>query len=229
MTTTAASISVHQCAPTTIGELIVTPGARSSAALLPAPDVTTSEDDALTALAIVMVQQKHAERLFNDRARDASAKAQEEAHERKIEKMHELADDTFSEGVVAGALEGAGAVASGISATKDFSATLSQFRHGSEASMETATLIRDAKLLRAASEGFSAASRFGGSLAKASQERDREMMAIADKDLDGAKGALDSASTASSRAQEDIRSTIAALRQLMAARSQLANAAIIRG
>jgi hypothetical protein len=196
-----------------------------STELLPAPNASfaSGPDDVLVALAMAMVEQKKQERAGGDRSMQASAKAQEAAHARKIEKMHELADDTLMEGIVSGAFEGATAIASGLSAVTKFSADMSTDKD------ESSRLARNAGLFEASSKGFGATSKFGGSLCKSTQERDRSGIAEADAAKDSAKASLENAANTVSRATEDIRTTIASLRQLIAAKSQLANAAIIRG
>lgn len=218
------------------------PGTVASPGLLPAPETSMAGDDVLVSLAVMMVKLKQDERASNDRAMHASARAQETAHARKIEKMHELADDTLMEGIVAGALGAASAVASAASAVTKFSGEMKSLAaeksDGTLASIlkddgalieESKRLARNAGLLDAASKGFDASARLGGSLCKNAQERARIEMAEADAAKDAAKASVDAASATSNRASEDIRATVAALRQLMAARTQLANAAIIRG
>lgn len=206
--------------------------------LLAAPDASlvVGADDVLVALAIAMVKQKKDERALGDRSMQASAKSLEAAHARKIEEMHELADDTLMEGIVSGALEGVSAVASGAGAVTKFSGEMNGIAADKaqaplkEELMEgSKELAREAGILDAASKGFSATARFGGSLCKSAQERDRADIAEADAAKDSAKSSLDAAASTINRANEDIRSTIAALRQLIAAKTQLANAAIIRG
>lgn len=201
--------------------------------LLAAPNASLAlgADDVLVALAIVMVKQKKEERVAADRSMEASAKAQQAAQGRKIEKMHELADDTLMGGIVSGALEGASAIATGAGAVTKFSGEMTELKAGDsrELFQESKRLVRDAGLLDAVSKGFGATERFGGGLYKSAQERDRTQSAEADAAKDSAKASLDAAASAVNRANEDIRATIAALRQLIAAKTQLANAAIIRG
>ena len=227
-----------------VGHIGTPSGARESGAstdLLPLPQCAMADDDVLVALAVMMVQQKKDERALEDRATAASSRAQEAAHARKIEAMHELADDTLMEGIVAGALEGAGAVASGVSAVTSFSSDLRALQAESmkidfrtkdfAAPLEdqSKALARNAKLLKTTSDGFGATARFGGAIVKSGEERDRSAIAEADAARDAAKASSESAAGAVSRANEDIRATIAALRQLMAAKAQMANAAIVRG
>jgi hypothetical protein len=193
--------------------------------LLSAPDlsIAAGADDVLVALAIAMVEQKRTDRASGDRQMQASAKAQETAHVRKIQKMHELADDTLMEGIVSGTLEGASAIASGAGAVTTFSSEISANKK------ESVRLARNAGLFEASSKLFGAGGKFGGSLCKSAQERDRADMAEADAAKDSAKASLDTAAATINRASEDIRATIAALRQLIVAKTQLANAAIMRG
>jgi hypothetical protein len=58
---------------------------------------------------------------------------------------------------------------------------------------------------------------------------DRADIAALDGDIDRAKSGVDAASTERRRADDDIRETINAIRQYLAAKSQLANAAILKG
>ncbi len=215
--------------------------------LLPAPFAVNAYDDLMTSLAVMMMRQKHESRLSSDRGREAASKSQEEAHARKIASMRELADDTFMQGVLEGALEGAGAVATAASTLtrfdgemKEAAASALDGKPSSELSMgdlvrkaewakESKRLARDANLMEVASKGFGAASRLGGAWAKSEQERDREEIARADADIDRAKSAVEGAATEARRASEDIRETIGSIRQYLSAKTQLANAAIIRG
>lgn len=195
--------------------------ASSASELLPLP--ASTGDDLMTALAMLTVKQKHQDRVAADAQRIAGEKAQEEAQSRKIDKMRELANDTWTQGLVEGVLEGASAIASGASALDDFAASKQS------CALESAKLARDAKLLDAGSKGLMAASHLGSAFAKSAQEEDRRDMAIADRDVDRAKSTVDGASTASRRAEDDIRETLNAVRQYLAAKTQLANAAIIKG
>lgn len=195
--------------------------AKATPELLPLPAATG--DDLMTALAMLTIRQKHDDRVAADHERLAGEKAQEEAQSRKIDKMRELANDTWTQGLVEGVLEGASAVATGASALQEFSAS----KQG--CMLESAKLTRDAKLLDAGSKALMAASHLGGAFAKSAQEEDRRDMAIADRDVEHAKSAVDAASTAGRRADDDIRETLNAIRQYLAAKTQLANAAIIKG
>ena len=221
------------------------PGAHAE--LLPAPFAVTAYDDLMTSLAVMMMRQKHEQRVTSDQQREVASKAQEEAHARKIANMRELADDTFMQGVLEGALEGAGAVATAASAltrfdgeTKEAAAkaldakssnelSMADFIHKAEWAKESKRLARDANLMDAASKGFAAGSRLGGASARSDQEHDREEIARAEADIDRAKSSVEAAGTEGRRAAEDIRETIGAIRQYLNAKTQLANAAIIRG
>lgn len=195
--------------------------ARASApsGALPAPLSPASSDDLMTALAMLSMQQLHEERGAADQERNAAAKAHEEAQAEKISKMRKLADDTFKEGVIEGVLGGVGAAASMGGATSTYEGTMTS----------SPALTRDGKLLQAASDAVNASSKFGGASAKADQENDRTDTAVADASVERAKAAIDAASTSSRRASDDIRETLNAIRQYLAAKTQLANAAIIKG
>lgn len=190
---------------------------------LPRPLSPATSDDLMTALGMLSMQQRHEDRLLADQQRAAASKAQDEAHAEKIAKMRELADDTFKEGLIEGILGGASAIASAASAQVSYDGAMN------DCHMQSERLTRNGKLLHSASEGFGAGSKLGGAMAKADQENDRTDMAIADAAIDRAKASVDSAASESRRAQEDIRETMNAIRQYLAAKSQLANAAIIKG
>ncbi len=203
--------------------------------LLPLP--ASAGDDLMTSIALVGIKGKQNDRVAADQQRAAAEKTQEEAQARKIERMRELAKDTFMQGLLEGLMEGAGAVATAISAVDEFrsgtdGARATELGPGAEATLlgkHSRSLARDAKLLDAASKGLSASSHLGSAVARAAQEDDRKDIAIADRDLDRAKGGVEAASTASRRADDDIRETLNNIRQYLAAKSQLANAAIIKG
>lgn len=208
--------------------------------LLPSP-APVADDDVLVSLAVMMVKSKQDERLANDRAMAAGTQAQQASHARKIELMRELADDTLMEGIVSGALQGAGAIASGVGAVAKFSGEMKELKaselatdvrtadFAGDVAKESKTLARNAGVLDASARGFGATATFAGAIYKSAQERDRSAIAEADAARDAAKAMTDAAASAIGRANEDIRATIAALRQLIAAKSQLANAAIMRG
>lgn len=200
------------------------PTARTSEdTTLPPPLSPASGDDLMTALAMLTIQQRHEQRVSADQQRAVAAKAQEEAQAEKISKMRELADDTFLEGVVTGALTGAAAAASAASACTEYSSTTTA------CGMQRDTLKRDAGILSATSRGFEGASKLAGASVKSDQDDDRADMAVADGAVERAKSAVDAASSEARKADEDARETMNAIRQYLAAKSQLANAAIIRG
>lgn len=190
---------------------------------LPPPLSPATSDDLMTTLSMLSMQQMHEERNAADMERIAASKAQEAAQAEKIAKMRELANDTFAEGVVEGALGGLGAVASGAGAISSFAGSTTACK------LEEAIFTRRAKLLQAGSDAFNAGSKFGGAMAKADQENDRTDIAIADAALERSKAAVESAGTDRRRADDDMRETLNAIRQYLAAKSQLANAAIIKG
>lgn len=198
-----------------------------AAELLSLPAATG--DDLITALAMLTVKQKHDDRVAANHERLAGEQAQQEAQSRKIDKMRELAKDTWMQGLVEGVLEGASAVAMGASAVEEFSAATQPKGATDAMKLESAKLARNAKLLEAGSRGLTAASHFGGAMARSAQENDRKDMAIADRDVDHAKAAVDGASSAGRQADDDIRETLNAIRQYLAAKTALANAAIIKG
>jgi hypothetical protein len=194
-------------------------------------------DDLQTALAVLMIETSRDRRRIADKQRDASAKAQEEAHATKIAKMRELADDTFTQGLVDGVFQGVSGAAQAGAACLSFSSTIKDISAGpanaadrcSVLATEAAELSRASKLLDASSKLTSAAGTIWSAGMKSAQERDREAMAAADHDIDRAKGAVDGASTDSKRAQEDIRETINYVRQYLAAKTQAAQAGILKG
>jgi len=93
---------------------------------------------------------------------------------------------------------------------------------------QSKALIRDAALAGAASKALGAGSRFGGLACQSEQNEDKKYQAEAERDIDRAKADVDAAATASRRAEEDIRETVAAVRQYSNAKTQLTNAAAIR-
>jgi hypothetical protein len=203
-----------------VGAAAPRPGAQTE--LLPEPLTPSAYDDVLTALAVMTVRQRHDQRTAGEEESKAASKVEEEAQARKIAEMHELANDTFTQGLVEGVLEGAGAVAAGGAALTQYSADMSS------ATKDAKVLVRDASLLNAASKGFGASSRLAGSLVHRDQELDREAMAVADADIERAKTNADAGSAESRRATEDIRDLLGAVRQYVAAKTQLANASALR-
>lgn len=190
---------------------------------LPPPLSPASGDDLMTALAMLTIQQRHEQRVSADQQRAVAVKAQEEAQAEKIAKMRELADDTFMEGVVSGVLTGASAAASAGSACSNYASTTT------DCGDQRDKLKLKAGILSATGAGFDGASKFAGASVKSDQDDDRADMAVADGAVERAKGAVDAASSEARKADEDARETMNAIRQYLAAKSQLANAAIIRG
>lgn len=213
--------------------------ALSATELLPAPFTPAATDDLMTTLALAMLQQKHEDRVQSDAQSRAAARAQEEAHARKIEKMHELADDTFAEGLVEGITEGVGAAATGISACVKYGGEtkLIDARQVGRAApdIDVSRLertgqgwIRNAALIEASGTGARAAGKFVESAYKRSQELDRADMAVIDREIDRAKGTAESASAQSRRDQDDMRDTISAFRAFSNAKTQLQQSMILR-
>jgi hypothetical protein len=194
-------------------------------------------DDLQTALAVLTIETARDRRAIADKQRDAAGKAQDEAHAAKISKMRELADDTFAQGLVDGVFQGISGAAQIGAASLSFSSTVKDIdAKGTICPVEAESFARSAalagrasKLLEASSKLTSAAGTIWSAGLKSAQDRDREAMAVADHDVDRAKGAVDGASTESKRAQEDIRETINYVRQYLAAKTQAAQAGIIRG
>jgi hypothetical protein len=185
-------------------------------------------DDLMTSISILTMKQKQDDRVASDHQRVQAEKTQEEAQAQKIEKMRELAHDTFMEGVIGGLLEGASAAASAASAIKEFDGKMMDLSKD-KITVPSLALARDAKLLEAASKSLSASAKLGTGLAKSAQDDDRTEIALADRAVERAKSAVDAASTASRRADEDIRDTLTAVRQYLAAKTQAAQAGILKG
>ena len=206
------------------------------AELMPLP--AAAGDDLMTSIAILGMKAKQNDRVAADQQRIVSEKTQEEAQSRKIAKMREVADETFTQGLIEGVMEGASAACTAVSAVDEFNsrtdgAEAETLEKGSakatKLGKESRALARESKLFDAAGKGLSATARFGSACAKAAQEDDKADIAVADRDVDRAKAAVDAASAASRRADDDIRETLNNIRQYLAAKSQLANAAIIKG
>lgn len=179
-------------------------------------------DDLQMALAILQIDSRRDSRKAADVENASAAKAQDEAHARKIDKMRELADDTFSEALVDGVMKGISAAAEAGAACASFSSTRS------EGSPAAATSARTSKLLEASSKASSATGTIWSGGIKSAMEHDREDMAIADRDVDRAKGRADGASAEIKRADDDIRETMNYIRQYVAAKEQLGQAAIMK-
>ena len=137
-TSTSSTSSIDAPAPATCDG-----GEADAVETLPRPLSPATGDDLMTALAMLTIQQRHEQRIAADQQRAAASKAQEAANADKIGKMRELADDTFMEGVVSGALTGAAAAASAVSACDGYAAATT------ECQRESAELTRDAKLMSA--------------------------------------------------------------------------------
>lgn len=193
--------------------------------------------DIQTALLLLAVEASRDSRSSADAQRAAGEKAQEAAHARKIEKMRELADDTFAQAMVDGAFQGLSAAVQVGSAAASFSSATSDLKAKGAASLADADLLsraaavsaRTSKLLDASSKAMSAAGTIWSGAEKSAQEYDREGLAVIDHDIDRAKGAVDGASAQSKRADDDIHQTINSLREYIAAKSQAAQAAILKG
>jgi hypothetical protein len=193
--------------------------------------------DAQTALLLLAVEASRDGRSSADAQRAAGEKAQEAAHARKIDKMRELADDTFATAMVDGAFQGLSAAAQVGSAAESFSSATSELdAKGATCLLKADTLNRAAavsartsKLLDASSKAMSAAGTVWSGAEKSAQEYDRADLAVIDHDIDRAKSMVDGASAQSKRADDDIHQTINSLREYVAAKSQAAQAAIFKG
>jgi hypothetical protein len=211
------SKSIHSAAA--VGDATATASAaQADAAALPPPLTALCTDDLETTLAVSMMKLQHDERTASDKQAAAAEKSQEEAQNRKIAEMHELAEDTFKTGLWDGITSGVTAAASGVGAVASFTSSLPG------ASGDT----RLGKTLDAIGKSSEASGHLSGAFFKRDQELDREAMAVADADVDRAKSASESASSASKRAQDDMRDTIAAIRSYAASKSQLMQANVVR-
>ncbi|MBX3190316.1 MAG: hypothetical protein KF819_25175 [Labilithrix sp.] len=235
----------HGTAASAIGGDISPSGSRAAAGaeqVLPEPLFASVDDDLMVAIAVMTMKQRQTDRAQADQQRVASASSQDEAHARKIEAMRELADHTFLQALVEGVLDGASAFASVTSALASYAGDIANAnaglcKEGSELGAELkaqwqevgAHFTRKGKLWDAAAKGLSASSRFSGGIARSAQERDRADMAAIDRDIDRAKAAVDGAAAERSKADEDIRETLNTIRGYLAAKSQLANASILKG
>jgi len=159
-------------------------------------------DDLQTALAVLTMELAREQRRAGDEQRDAAMKAQEDAHTRKIAKMHELADDTFAQGLVEGAAQATSALFTFDSARHGFKAAAADAR-GDKVAAAAHTQL--SKIDDANGKLASAAGTIGGAALKAAQERDRADIAVIDREMDRAKADVDGASAQSKQAQDDIR------------------------
>jgi hypothetical protein len=221
------------------GDVASTSRAATSASSLPNPNYTAGPpvDDLQTALAVLMIEISRDNRASADQQREAGLKAQEEAHARKIEKMKELADDTFSQALVDGVMQGVAAAAQAGAASLSYSSSMSDIASKGEDCMvksaslarESAKLAQQSRLMEAGSRAVSATGTIASGAGKSGIERDREGIAVAEHDVERAKGSVEGASSDSKRAQDDARETMNFIRQYLAAKTQAAQAAIIRG
>lgn len=217
------------------GDVASTSSAATSASSLPNPIYTAGPpvDDLQTALAVLMIEISRDNRASADKQREAGLKAQEEAHARKIEKMKELADDTFSQALVDGVMQGVAAAAQAGSASLSYSSSMSDIASkgvkSASLAQESAKLAQQSRLMEAGSRAVSATGTIASGAGKSGIERDREGIAVAEHDVERAKGSVEGASSDSKRAQDDARETMNFIRQYLAAKTQAAQAAIIRG
>ena len=188
--------------------------------LLPAAPPVMAED-MVAALAMMTIKQKQTERANADKQRIASEKAQEEAHATKIEKMRELAKDSFWQGFAESLFDGLSAAASGTAALTEFSTRA----HGHFGPKAKATVSVE----EAVAKDLGGKGKLAGAIMKSSIEGERADLAEVDARLDRAKRAVDAAGAASGKAQDEIKETINAIRGYLAAKTQLGQAAIIRG
>lgn len=190
-------------------------------------------DDLQTALAVLMIETSRDQRAVADKERAAGTKAQEAAHERKIEKMRDVADEAFTQGVVDGVFEGISGAAQAGAACLSYSSTVKDIAAKSAScdvlAGEAAVAARASRLLDASSRLTSASGKIWSAAAKSAQESDRADIAVIEREIDRAKGGVDAASSDSKRAADDIRETINFVRQYLAAKTQAAQAAIIKG
>jgi hypothetical protein len=191
--------------------------------------------DLQTAIAVLEIQSSHENRVGADQERAAAEKAQEEAHAKKIAKMREVADDTFTAALVDGAFQGLSAAAQFGAAVESYSSTVQGLN--AKACPELSDAIgrsaavseRASKLLEASSKAMSAAGTIWTGAEKSAIEGDRADVAVFDQDIDRAKNRVDGASTQSKRADDDIHDTMAALKEYVAAKGKAAQAAILKG
>jgi hypothetical protein len=239
MTTATRSTDATTRTQATDGAVGTTTSALNAASPLPQPTYANGPptDDLQTALAVLMIRTSRDNRAVADKQQAASSKAQEEAHARKIDKMKELADDTYTQAIVDGVCQGVSAAAQAGSAGLSYSSSMDGIgskledspMRSAELAQHAASVERTSKFLDAGGKLVSAGGVIGSGALKRAQEDDRKDMAIADRDIDRAKSAVEGASSDSKRAQDDERETINYIKQYLAAKTQAAQAAIIRG
>jgi hypothetical protein len=189
--------------------------------ILPEPFAANAYDDVFTSLAAYAMKMRHEQRAESDQERHDAMKEIDAATSQKIAEMHELAEDTFAQGLVEGLLEGAGALATGEGAVVQFRADTS--------TTDKAALACEAGLLSSGAKGLSAASRLGGAIYHRDQELDREAIAVADARIDRAKSAEATAASDKQRAAEDVRDLLNAIRSYVEAKTRLAEAGVFKG
>lgn len=204
--------------------------------LMTAP-ASGATDDLQTALAVLAVELARQQKRAGDTQREAAMKSQEEAHARKIEKMRELADDTFLQGLFEGAAQVTSAtlqIGGAVHGFEGAKAELDARDAGSGAlargyGVRAAVETRASRFYEASSKVASAAGTLGGTTLKAAQDRDRADLAVIDRDVDRAKSDVDGASAQSKEAEDDIRQAMDFIRQYIATKTQTAQAAIMKG
>ncbi|MCL2776726.1 MAG: hypothetical protein FWD73_01890 [Polyangiaceae bacterium] len=174
----------------------------------------------MTALAVLQIKMMHEDRDMANNEQQAAQKAADEAHDQKIEDMHKQANDTLMSGVMGGVFGGLSAAASGASAINNFEASLG----GPKADVEKLK----GGLGEACSKGFDAAGKFASSIFDAKKLDDKADEESADKDLDHAKSASDAASSRAKQDQDDIQTTINALRGITQSKAAIEQGTIIR-
>jgi hypothetical protein len=192
--------------------------------------------DLETAIMMLAIESSRDSRANADAQRVAGEKAQETAHARKIDKMRELADDTFGAALVDGAFQGLSAAVQVGSAAASYSSATSELDakktpcllQADKFGRDAATAARTSKLLDASSKVMSATGTIWSGAERAAQERDRTDLAVVDQDIDRAKSMVDGASAQSKHAQDDIHDVMSSLREYLAAKSQAAQAAILK-
>jgi hypothetical protein len=237
---TSGTDDVSEVDPTTQDGAQTGSSAPSSVDGLPVPSYSAaSGDDAMMALAVLEIKMVHNDRDMADKEQQAAQKAQDEAHDRKIEEMHKQADDTFMSGLVGGVFEGlsAGAQAAsavdGFASAQDGAAADAAKASGNSALANQLTTSAsqhnlNAGLNKAFGEGYSAAGKFASSIYDAKKLGDKSDEESADKDLDHAKSANDKATSRAKQDQDDIQTTINALRGITQSKEAIEQGTVIR-